>query len=31
VLKPIFDAFWQSTGFPACQHYDAKGRWTNAP
>ena len=31
VLKPIFDAFWQSAGFAACQHYDARGRWTNAP
>jgi hypothetical protein len=31
VLKPIFDAFWQSAGFPACWHYDAQGRWTNAP
>jgi hypothetical protein len=27
VLKPIFDAFWQSAGFPACQHYTEKGRW----
>jgi hypothetical protein len=31
VLKPILDAFWQSAGFPACEHYNAQGRWTNAP
>jgi hypothetical protein len=30
VLKPIFDAFWQSAGFPACQHYDNQGRWINS-
>jgi hypothetical protein len=27
VLKPIFDAFWQAAGFPACQHYNKQGRW----
>lgn len=27
LLKPLFDALWQSAGFPACQHYDKRGRW----
>lgn len=27
LLKPVLDAFWQSAGFLACQHYDAQGRW----
>ena len=27
LLKPIFDAFWQSAGYAACQHYDANGHW----
>ena len=29
VLRPIFDAFWQSAGLPACQHYNEQGRWDN--
>ncbi|HTR41216.1 MAG TPA: ATP-binding protein [Pseudomonadales bacterium] len=27
LLKPIFDAFWQSAGFESCQHYNSQGRW----
>jgi hypothetical protein len=30
VLKPIFDALWQASGFPGCHHYDANGRWTKS-
>ena len=30
VLKPIFDALWQSAGFASCQHYSKDGRWTSS-
>lgn len=27
ILRPIFDAVWQSSGWPGCPNYDDKGRW----
>jgi hypothetical protein len=27
LLKPIFDAFWQSAGLPSSQNYNKQGRW----
>ncbi|HEV7924507.1 MAG TPA: ATP-binding protein [Verrucomicrobiae bacterium] len=30
LLKPIFDAIWQSVGWPGCGHYDAQGDWDGA-
>jgi hypothetical protein len=31
LLRPIFDAFWQSAGHQGCEHYDDQGRWSNTP
>ncbi len=27
LLKPVFDAFWQSAGFPFCENYNNQGHW----
>jgi hypothetical protein len=27
LLKPVFDAFWQSAGFSSCENYNNQGRW----
>jgi hypothetical protein len=27
LLRPVFDAFWQSAGFTGCQHYNSQGQW----
>lgn len=27
LLRPVFDAFWQSAGFPSCEHYNKQGRY----
>jgi Putative DNA-binding domain len=27
LIRPVFDAIWQSAGYPFCQNYDDKGKW----
>jgi len=27
VLRPVFDALWQASGFASCEHYNCEGRW----
>lgn len=30
LMRPIFDALWQSAGFPACKNYTGDGHWSAA-